>query len=166
MIRHDLVELVRQGILAAQAAGELPAFEIPPIEISHPPRPEMGDYSSSLPLKLASVAKRPPLKIAQTIARYVPSDPAVEKIETAAPGFVNFTLAPEWLAEEVERILEAGQAFGNVSSGNGQKVQVEFVSANPTGPLTIGAARNMAIGDTLARILRRRRAIWLKPSIT
>lgn len=154
MIRHSLAELVRQGILAAQAAKELPAFDIPAIEITRPPRPEMGDYSSSLPLKLAAVAKRPPLQIAQTIAGHLPNDHAVEKIETAAPGFVNFTLAPAWVAGQVAQILDAGPQFGNVGIGNGQKVQVEFVSANPTGPLTVGSARNMAIGDTLARILR------------
>lgn len=153
MIRHTIAELTQNAILAAQAAGDLPAFEIPVVEISRPPRPEMGDYSSSLPLKLASVARRAPLQIAQTIAKHVPPNQAIQKVETAAPGFVNFTLSPSWLAGQVAHILELGAQFGNVKQGNGQRVQVEFVSANPTGPLTVGSARNMAIGDTLARVL-------------
>ncbi|MBI4674740.1 MAG: arginine--tRNA ligase [Chloroflexi bacterium] len=154
MIRNTIAELVRNAILAAQTAGDLPAFEIPTVEIARPPRAEMGDYSTSLPLKLASVAKRAPLQIAQTIAKHIPAHAALEKVETAAPGFVNFTLAPAWLAAQVAEINAAGARFGNVNIGNGQRVQVEHVSANPTGPLTVGSARNMAIGDTLARVLR------------
>lgn len=153
MIRHTIIELVRSGISAAQAAGALPAFEIPQIEVSHPPKPDMGDYSSSLPLKLANVVKRPPLQIAQTIAKHIPANDAIGKIETAAPGFVNFTLAPAWVSLEVTRILAAGARFGDVNLGEGKRAQVEFVSANPTGPLHIGGARNAAIGDTLARVL-------------
>jgi arginyl-tRNA synthetase len=154
MIRHTLAELVHQGINAAQAAGELPVFDIPVVEIGRPPKPEMGDYASSLPLKLASAAKRAPLQIAQMIAKHVPGHPAIGAVTAAAPGFVNFTLAPAWVAGEVARILDAGTHFGKVNVGNGARVQVEFVSANPTGPLTVGSGRNMAIGDTLARVLR------------
>lgn len=154
MIRYTIADLVRRAILTAQAAGDLGAFELPAIEITRPPRPEMGDYSSSLPLKLAAVAKRPPLQIAQTIAKHLPKHEAVEKVESAPPGFVNITLSPAWLANQVGEILAAGEQFGNLPLGQGKRVQVEFVSANPTGPLTVGSARNMAIGDTLARILR------------
>lgn len=154
MIRHTIVELVQQAIAAAQSAGDLPAFDIPPIEISRPPKPAMGDYSSSLPLKLASVAKRPPLQIAQTIAKHVPQNEAVANVTTAAPGFVNFALSPVWLAQQVARIRDAGAHFGDVNVGQGQRVQVEFISANPTGPMTVASARNMAIGDTLTRLLR------------
>lgn len=154
MIRHTIADLVRQGVLAAQAAGDLPAFEIPPVEILRPPKPEMGDYSASLPMKLASLAKRPPLQIAQAIARHIPANAGVGKVETAPPGFVNFTLAPAWLGRQVAEILDAGARFGDVNLGDGARVQVEHVSANPTGPLTIGSARNLAIGDTLARLLR------------
>lgn len=153
MIRHTLSELVHDAIAAAQAAGDLPAFEIPAVEVSRPPKPDMGDYSSSLPLKLANLAKRPPPQIAQTIARHLAPHPAIGKVETAAPGFINFTLAPEWVAQEVARILAAGARFGDVNLGGGKRAQVEFVSANPTGPLHIGGARNAAIGDTLARVL-------------
>lgn len=153
MIRNELAELIRNAIMAAQAAGDLPAFEIPAVEIARPPKPDMGDYSSPLPLKLAAAAKRAPLQIAQTIAKHFPAHDAVGKVDAAAPGFVNITLAPGWLGAQVNVINAAGAQFGNINLGRG-RVQVEFVSANPTGPLTIGSARNMAIGDTLARVLK------------
>lgn len=154
MIRNTIVELTRTAILAAQDAGALPKFEIPPVEITRPPRPEMGDYSSSLPLKLAALARRAPIQIAQTIAEYIPVDPAIGQVATAAPGYINFTLAPAWLAEQVSYIRAKGVHFGDVNLGAGQRVQVEHTSANPTGPLTVGSARNAALGDTLARLLR------------
>lgn len=154
MIRHTLTELVRHAILAAQADGALPAFEMPAVEMARPPRPDMGDYSTSLALKLASVAKRPPLHIAQIIAQHIPPHDALAQVQAAPPGFVNFTLSPAWLGNQVASILDAGAHFGDVNLGSGARVQVEFISANPTGPLTIGSARNMAIGDTLSRVLR------------
>ncbi len=153
MIRHTISELVRDGIAAAQVAGDLPAFEIPSEQVARPPKPEMGDYSSSLPLKLASLARRPPLKIAETIAKHISAHDAISKIETAAPGFINFTLAPAWVAQQVTPILAAGTHFGDNNLGAGKRAQVEFVSANPTGPLHIGGARNAAIGDSIARLL-------------
>lgn len=154
MIRNHIADLVRSSIQAAQAAGDLPAFEVPAVEIGRPQKAEWGDYSCSLPLKLASAARRAPLQIAQAIAKHMPSDLALGKIEAAPPGFINFTLAPEWVAEQVAGIQAAGANFGNVSVGTGTIVQVEFVSANPTGPLTVGSARNAVLGDTLARLLR------------
>lgn len=153
MIRHTLEDLLYRAIQSAQAAGDLPAFEIPPVEMARPPKPDMGDYSSSVALKLASAAKRAPLQIARSIANHVPAHAAIQKVEAAPPGFVNITLAPAWIAAQVHEINARGGQFGSVNLGNGQRAQVEFVSANPTGPLHIGGARNAAIGDTLARVL-------------
>ncbi len=153
MIRDQLAVITRNAILSAQAAGELSAFEIPEIPIDRPQRPELGDYSSPVPLKLASLARRAPLQIAQVIAKHMSDDPAIGKVETAAPGFINFRLSTGWLQGRVEEILTAGDKYGNVALGAGRRVQVEHTSANPTGPLTVASARNAAIGDTLARIL-------------
>lgn len=154
MIRPHIAELARKAITAAQAAGELPPFEVPQVELARPQKPEWGDYSLTLPLKLAAVVRRPPLQIAEAIARHVAPDPALEKVAAAAPGYVNFTLASEWLAGQVAAIRAAGAKFGNLDLGKRRRYQVEFVSANPTGPLHIGGARNAAIGDTLARVLQ------------
>ncbi|MGB8643603.1 MAG: arginine--tRNA ligase [Anaerolineae bacterium] len=154
MIRDQLALLTKNAIQAAQAAGELPAFDIPEIPIDRPQRPELGDYSSPVAMKLASAARRAPLQIAQAIARRLAADPAISKVETVAPGFINFRLSAEWLQGQVRQILAAGSAYGNLTVGAGQRVQVEHISANPTGPLTVGSARNAAIGDTLVRILQ------------
>lgn len=154
MIRNHIAQLIQSAVQKAQTAGELPAFEIPLIEVTHPSKPEWGDYASPLPLKLASLAKRAPLQIAQAIVKHMLPDPMLGSVEVAPPGFINLTLASEWLAQQVGRLGAAGANIGALDLGAGVRVQVEHVSANPTGPLTIGSARNAAIGDTLARILR------------
>ena len=154
MIRNRLLRMTLDAILAAQNIGELPAFDAPEVPIDRPQRTEMGDYSSPVAMKLASLARRSPLQIAQTIVRHVSPDPAVAVVDAVAPGFINFHLAPEWLAGQAGLIEAAGRTFGNLNIGSGVRVQVEHVSANPTGPLHIGSGRNGAIGDTLARVMR------------
>jgi arginyl-tRNA synthetase len=113
-----------------------------------------GDYASNVALRLSRAARMPPLHVAAVILSALPSSPVIAKAEAAPPGFINFTLSPAWLASQVGEILGHGASFGNCAVGRGTKLQVEFVSANPTGPLTIGSGRNAALGDTLARILQ------------
>jgi arginyl-tRNA synthetase len=153
MVKHEIADLVRAAVAAAQAGGELPAFDLPVVIVGRPKEENHGDYDCPLALKLARVAGMPPMKIAQTIARHLPPAEFVAGVTVAAPGFLNFSLSDAWLARQVNAVLSAGDAFGNVSLGMGKRVQVEFVSANPTGPLHIGSARNAAIGDTLANLL-------------
>lgn len=153
LIKNHLAELVKQAIVNAQSAGALPAFALPDVFIERPAKQEWGDYATSLPLKLAREAKRAPLQIAQAIAAHFPRDQAVAKVDAAPPGFVNINLSDAWLARQVEAILTEGSNFGSLQPARREKIQVEFVSANPTGPLHIGSARNAAIGDTLANIL-------------
>lgn len=154
LIKNHLAELVRQAIVAAQAAGALPTFATPDIFVERPQRKEWGDFSTSLPLKLARDAKRAPLQIAQVIAAHVPADETVAKVDASAPGFVNFTLNGAWVAHQVDSILGQGAQYGNLECAKRLNVQVEYVSANPTGPLHIGGGRNGAIGDTLANVLQ------------
>ncbi len=154
MIRPQLARLVKEAILTAQRAGDLPPFDLPEVLMDRPQRPEWGDFSSPIAMKLASVARRSPMQIAQAIVKHAAPEAAVAKIEVVAPGFINFGLSPAWLAQQVERINAAGGRFGDIDLGAGKSVQVEHVSANPTGPLHVGSARNGAIGDSLARILR------------
>jgi arginyl-tRNA synthetase len=153
LVKAEIADLIRQAILSAQAAGQLPAFELPAIAVGRPKEATHGDYDCSLPLKLARPAAMPPLKIAQTIVSHLPPAAFLAKAEAAAPGFLNFALSDAWLARQVEAICAQGPCFGNVDLGQGKRVQVEFVSANPTGPLHVGAARNATIGDTLANLL-------------
>ena len=153
MVKHEIAGLVRAAVAAAQTSGELPVFDLPVVTVGRPKEETHGDYDCPLPLKLARVAGMPPMKIAQTIARHLPAAEFVARVEVAAPGFLNFSLSDSWLAQQVNAVLRAGDAFGDVSLGVSKRVQVEFVSANPTGPLHIGSARNAAIGDTLANLL-------------
>lgn len=152
-----LADLLRQAITSAQAAGDLPPFPMPDTTPGYPKAnvkaTTNADLDTSLPLKLARVAGQPPLALAETIVRHLPAHDLLAQVEVTPPGFINFTLADAWLARQVETILAEGDHFGCSDIGRGQRVQVEFVSVNPTGPLHIGAARNAAIGDSLAAIL-------------
>jgi len=152
-LKSQIADLVLQGLWAAQEAGTLPAIEVEEVPVDHPRQAEWGDYATSVALQLASRLHMPPLQIAQAVAEHLPPSPMIEKAEASPPGFVNFTLHPHWLAEQVETILAAGDTFGNLDLGKGQKAQVEYVSANPTGPLTVGSGRNAVLGDSLANVL-------------
>ncbi len=152
-IKNHLAELAKQATVNAQNAGALPAFTVPDIIIERPQRKEWGDFATALPLKLAREAKRAPIQIAQVIAAHFPQDETVAKIESAPPGFINITLSDAWLARQVETILAAGAQFGDVEPDHRQRINVEYVSANPTGPMHVGSGRNAAIGDTLANVL-------------
>jgi arginyl-tRNA synthetase len=151
MIRDEIQATVRQALLAAQAAGDLPAFDIPDFGIERPRQAEMGDYSASVAMQLARVAKMAPPKIAAAIAAHVPAS-ADYAVEVAA-GYVNFRLTTDHLNRQVAAVLTLGARFGNVDIGNGRKAQVEHGSANPTGYATIGTGRNVTVGDTLANAL-------------
>jgi arginyl-tRNA synthetase len=150
---REIETLVRDAIVAAQEAGDLPAFDVPSVVVERPQREEHGDYAAAAGLQLASVARMPPLRIAEAIASRIPETEFLSKVEVAPPGFVNFALDDGWLAGQVDEVLAAGQSFGNVPLGGGERVQVEYVSANPTGPLHVGSGRNAVIGDSLANVL-------------
>ncbi len=153
-VRDDIARLVHEAAKAAQAAGELPDIALPEPIIERPARPEHGDYASSLPMRLARTARQAPLAIAEAIARHVPASGAVGEVAVAPPGFVNFRLNDAWIAAQVDAIIAAGARFGANDAGHGKRVQVEFVSANPTGPLHVGNGRWASIGDSLARVLQ------------
>ncbi len=154
LIKSQLAELVKQAIQNAQADGALPAFELPEVFIERPQKKEWGDFATSLPLKLARDAKRAPMQIAQALVTHFPPNDAVARVEPSAPGFVNIILNDAWLARQVDAILAEGDHFGDVPSARRERIQVEHVSVNPTGPMHVGSGRNGAIGDTLANILQ------------
>ena len=115
--------------------------------------PAHGDYSVTLPLKLARTLRRPPMAIAQELASAMALPAAFGRIAVAAPGFINLNLEPAWLQAQLAPIPEAGERWGRSELVGGTRVQVEFVSANPTGPLLFSHARGAVVGDVLARIL-------------
>jgi arginyl-tRNA synthetase len=167
MIRDQIQQAVIDAVAAAQAAGDLPAIDIPAVEIERPKQAQHGDYSSNIALLVTSAVKKAtgqkanPRQIAQAIVEHLTSGSAgksgaagaIGGVELAGPGFINIRLSERWLQEQVPTIVDAGQAFGAIGKGNGQRWQVEYVSANPTGPLHYGGGRNAVLGDTLANLL-------------
>jgi arginyl-tRNA synthetase len=153
MIKHKIEELLEQAAREAQQQGKLPAVVLPSVTVEHPQNPEYGDYASSLPLKLARATSAKPLTIAEEIAGLVPAAPEIDTISVAAPGFINFTLKSDWLTQQVDETLKAGDAYGGSDLGQDARVQIEFVSVNPTGPLHVGHGRGAILGSTLANVL-------------
>jgi arginyl-tRNA synthetase len=153
MLKYKIARLLEQAAKAAQVEGLLPAIALPEVIVERPQNPEHGDYASSLPLKLAKAARMDPLAIAKTLADLMTETREVEKVAVAAPGFLNFFLTDKWLAEQVEEILSAGKNYGNLTLGKGTKVQIEFVSVNPTGPIHVGHGRGAVLGSTLVNVL-------------
>jgi arginyl-tRNA synthetase len=153
MLSEDIAALVHEAIKGAQESGDLPTFDIPQIPVERPKQDAHGDYATPVCLQLARLARMAPIRIAHIVVDRLPESKHVGKVEVAKPGYINFTLSEEWLARQVDEILLAGEHYGDVNIGEGRKVQVEFVSANPTGPLHVGTGRNAAFGDALANVL-------------
>jgi arginyl-tRNA synthetase len=160
LIRDRLVNLVQEAVNRAQTAGYLPAVGLPEVTIERPSRPEQGDFATNFALRARrAVGPRGPnpMDIATSISAQISQDPPgfLAGVEAAAPGFLNFTLADDWLRSQVDVILAEGVVFGSLPFAGLGRVQVEFVSANPTGPIHVGTARNAALGDSIARVLAR-----------
>jgi arginyl-tRNA synthetase len=154
LLKDDLAVLIKEAIENAVKNAALPEVAIPEITVERTVRPEHGDYASNAALKLKrSIPNLSPVRIAETIKQYIPATDYLEAVEIAQPGFLNFRLTSNWLSNQVINIIEAGQNYGDVELGNGQRTLVEFVSSNPTGPVTIASARGAALGDALANIL-------------
>jgi len=153
MIKQKLVEMLSRAAEKAQELGKVPPVTLPEVTVERPQNPEFGDYASSLPLKLGRAAGASPLTIAEDIVRLISPTPEVASIAVAPPGFINFTLKDGWLTGQVDAILAAGDRYGDIDLGQGRRVQLEFVSVNPTGPLHVGHGRGAILGSTLASAL-------------
>jgi arginyl-tRNA synthetase len=153
-IRAHIEGLVDRAVAAAIAAGDLPDVAVPGAAVERPKDVANGDFASTLPLRLARSMMKPPLEIANAIAKHLAPDNTVEAPEVAPPGFLNFRLSMPFLQSQVEHVIAAGPAFADLSIGAGKRAQVEFVSANPTGPLHVGNGRGAAIGDALGAVLQ------------
>ncbi|EAX46710.1 arginyl-tRNA synthetase [Thermosinus carboxydivorans Nor1] len=152
-IKQLLTETIAKAAREAMAAGAFRADELPPVMLEVPPQKEFGDYATNFAMQAARAAKTNPRVIAQAIVDRIQA-PWLEKAVIAGPGFINFYLKPGWLYDLLQRILAAGENYGNTDYGRGRRVQVEFVSANPTGPLHVGHGRGAAVGSALVNLLR------------
>ncbi|RME81358.1 MAG: arginine--tRNA ligase [Caldilineae bacterium] len=163
MLPDQIADLITTATRKAQKKGDLPRFQLPSVSVNRPKRPEQGDWSCALPLQIVrdvnealkarDAGKLSPVQIGEIIVRRLPDNPYLERVEVVKPGFINMFLSPEWLAAQAGEIVARGADYYRLDKGQGKRVQVEFVSANPTGPLHFGGARNAAIGDTIARLL-------------
>ena len=153
LVRERIAALVGAAIEATMADGGLPESGLPEVVIERPANPDYADYATNVALKLARAARLAPLRLADILVAHMPPADFIESVTVAAPGFINFRLAPAWLTAQLPEIVVAGGAYANNQSGAGKKAQVEFVSANPTGFIHIGGARGAALGDALGNIL-------------
>jgi arginyl-tRNA synthetase len=149
---HTITEQLTDGVQTALAKAGLPPAAVCAWDV--PRQAEHGDYATNVPMTLARAARRPPKQIAEAIVANFPALRAVDRLEIAGPGFLNVFLSPTWCADAVRGIIAAGDDWGRGDAAAGQRVRLEFVSANPTGPLVIVNARAAAVGDSLARMLR------------
>ena len=155
-MREAVRAAVEAALSRAEEAGDLRRPEggaWPEISIERPARPEHGDYATNAAMQLAPVVRDAPLRIAETLRRHLLLPEGVGEASVAPPGFLNLRLDPGWVAGQVGAILAGGPRFGEVRVANPRRINVEFVSANPTGPLHIGNARGAFVGDLLCRVL-------------
>ncbi|MCD8510645.1 MAG: arginine--tRNA ligase [Bacillus sp. (in: Bacteria)] len=154
---EQLKEQLKGEIVAAIVkAGIATEAEVPNVVIESPKEKEHGDYATNMAMQLARIAKKAPRMIADEIVANFDKDAAnVSKIDIAGPGFINFFVKQDFLTDVVTTVLEQGESYGRTEFGEGKRIQVEFVSANPTGTLHLGHARGAAVGDSLCNILEK-----------
>src|SRR5919198_572272 len=151
MIESQLSRLILEALEAASA--ELSLEKLPDeAEISRPERKEFGDFSTNVAFQVAGQARRAPRQAAEAIVRHLPQASFVTSAEVAGAGFINFRVTNDWLYDVLRQVIDRGAGYGR-GQPTGDRVQVEFVSANPSGPLHVGTARNAVLGDALANLL-------------
>jgi arginyl-tRNA synthetase len=152
-LKAHLQELLRSGIARLREEGELPADAQAPVQLTRTRDPGHGDFASNVALVLAGRAGKAPRALAEAIVARLPASPRVARVQIAGPGFINFHLSESAFQDVVADILQAAEDYGRSRLGQGQRVCVEFVSANPTGPLHVGHGRGAAYGGALAALL-------------
>jgi len=152
LLRDQIAAAIKDGLVRASKELGWPDVDRVPVEVERPGNPEHGDYASNVALKLAKQVRKPPRDIAKAIAERVRTAPPIAAVEDLA-GFVNVRLDPKWLGTQVDEIVRAGTGFGRSKTLAGKRMQVEFISANPTGPLTVANARGGPLGDVLSSVL-------------
>jgi len=149
-----LRQIINEVLADCVADGTLSSGQFPQLIIEKPAHAEHGDFASNVAMLLAKAEKKPPRVIAETLVKLLEKrSELIARIEVAGPGFINFTLKDEAWRTTILAITAAGADYGKSRVGEGKKAQVEFVSANPTGPLHVGHGRGAALGDTISRLL-------------
>jgi arginyl-tRNA synthetase len=154
MVKEQLARTISAALREAKEAGDLPLAEVPDVALEIPPDAQFGDYSSNVAMVLAREVRKAPREVADEIVRHLDTEAGlIERVEVAGAGFLNFFLRPQWLHDVLRRIHAEGEHYGRSDIGGGRSLQVEFVSANPTGPLSVPHGRAAALGDVLASLM-------------
>jgi arginyl-tRNA synthetase len=154
-LTEEIKKVILKSLIKAYDNGELPQVEVPEITIEIPREEEHGQFSTNVAMQITKQVKKAPRQTAEVIIKNMELENTyIEKVECAGPGFINFYLNVKWLYDAIKVIQAERENYGNINIGNGQKVMVEFVSANPTGPLHMGNARGGALGDCIASVLK------------
>ncbi len=153
-MKDTLMDLLNDSLERARRDGSLVIKTVPPIQLDVPKDASFGDFATNLAMVLSAKVKRPPREIARTLIDHISDlDGLIERCEIAGPGFINFYLREDYWLGILKEIDAAGETYGRSNLGKGRRVLIEFVSANPTGPLHIGHGRGAVVGDALARLL-------------
>lgn len=152
-IKSQIKQLLKNSVDKAISAGLLPATSDVDIILERTQNLEHGDFASSTPLKLSRDLQMSPMNIGEHIVSVIPDDKSLDSVTVAPPGFINFKLKPSWLADQVDVIRSEKQNYGNITLDDPKRIQVEFISSNPTGPLQVANARGAVVGSTLANVL-------------
>ncbi|HOO64573.1 MAG TPA: arginine--tRNA ligase, partial [Synergistaceae bacterium] len=154
-VRQKLENLIAEALRGLAEERGLSGEDLPEAFLERPRREGQGDWATNVAMQGTKIFREPPRKVAEALVRRIPTGTSsgIDKIEIAGPGFINFFLSSEWGHQVLSRILEEGENYGRCDLGQGRKVQVEFVSANPTGPLHVGHGRGAAVGDVTASLL-------------
>lgn len=152
-MREIIEQIVREALTTAIEGGELPATDAPDPAVERPRDAAHGDWASSVAMKSARLYHRAPREIAEIIASHIADADQIDKVEVAGPGFINMTLSNAALQSVISQVRGSGRTYGNCNDGAGRRVQVEFVSSNPTGPMHVGHGRWAALGDSMANVL-------------
>ena len=147
-------KIIHDALEKAQQAGELELSSFPEIVVEKPKDEKMGDFSTNIGMTLARSERKNPKTIAESVARHLKNGD-LSNVEVAGPGFINIKMSQEFFLNRLRNAVSQGENFGSSDSGQGTKVMIEFVSANPTGPLHVGHGRGAAVGDCLARIMKK-----------
>ena len=156
MMKDKIKTLIEESIRVLQKEKKLKEFEIPEVLVEKPSDDKNGDYSTNIALKITKLADKKPFELSKIIkGKFQTISYGLEKVETVEPGFINFYLSKNYLEERLDLILKQKNKFGDLKIGNKEKVNVEFISANPTGPLTLGNGRGGFCGDVLSNVLKK-----------
>lgn len=153
MIKNELIKIINSALLEAKASGDFLIADMPDVEIDVPKNRDFGDFSTNVAMILSRQLGKAPREVAKVIMDRIVPDGLIDKMDVAGAGFINFYLNPKWYQRIIADILSQGDNYGTSKRHSGQSILVEFVSANPNGPITVGSARSGVIGDVVSNLL-------------